>query len=296
MLKNGTHHTHVGEVLEWWVLKSEVKMSEKKVLEVKVKETDSNNLPKELQGPGKDRTFKCLREDDKRYLLAMPKGIGHQADTKEFGSQDSWWVPKESVEVLKQEGGEEEKKMEKKTEKVTEKVTEKESVVAEAGHTFKQMVLSDATQAAYIVAGTTLTKGVQAAILKVLENQLRERYGRGKGSASKVSQGLETMKMFLESPFGQATIMASIGYGLGYVPTIKDDPRAQQLARNLRVQGIATAGNAVMGVGIEHVIPVIMSAINGLPALGDVQVPEIQLQPEVETVSAGGSAGAARVA
>jgi hypothetical protein len=284
----------------FWCPKSEVRMTIK-ILEVKVKETDVNSLPKELQAPGKDRTFKFIREDPSRYLLEMPKGIGHQADTKDFGSKDSWWVPKTACEITSSEGGEEKKpevkeikaevKTETKTETKTEKKEEKkmETVSSSGGQTFKDMLKSETQEAAYIVAGTQLAKGVRLAIMKLVESQLREKYGAGKAGNKAVKSGLEGVQVFLDSDFGQASIMAAIGFGLKYAPVAKDDPRAQILGAKMRVQGIAVAGNAVLGIATEHLFPVFMSAMSSLPALPEVKLEDIQATPEVETVSVGSS-------
>jgi hypothetical protein len=258
-------------------------MAEKKILQVEVKETDVNVLPKEIQAPGKDRTFDVLREDKDRYLCKMPAGIGHQADTP---GQDSWWVSKEACKVTKQEGGEEEKKM-------SEVKKDEKKDTGSKFEAVKTMVIDDATQALYIVAGTQLTTVVRMACLKIVRDQLTAKYGSGKGAKSKITAGLEGVESFLDSPFGQATIMAGVGYGLNYIPGVKDDRRAQQLSKTMRIQGIAVGTNAIVGAAVEHVGPAIFAAIQNLPALPEVQLADVPATvPEVEHVSAGSSAGA----
>jgi len=255
-----------------------------KILKVKVKETNADKLPEPLQAPGKQREYEVLRQTEKetlypngRFLLKTPPGGGgFPLDAKE----ESWWVPRECCDILEQEG--EPVKVE---EKKVEEVKTEGKVVAAMG--FKAMVVSDATKAAYIVAGEQLTLAVRGAMLKITENQLREKYGSGKKADSAVKAGLEAFQMFLDGPLGKAAIQASIGYGLVYAPGIKDDPRVQILSEQMRVQGIATAGNAVVGAAMEYVMPAVTAALSTLPKLEGLDATLPEQKPELEQIKVG---------
>jgi hypothetical protein len=133
---------------------------------------------------------------------------------------------------------------------------------------FMEMMKGDATNAAYRVASNQMTKGIKAGILKVMEKQ-----GMGNDKIKALSE-------MLDSEFGTSLVSLLIGLGLTYVPHISNDPRAQKLATEFRTEGIATAGNMVFDVAIEHFLPVITGALNALPQETTVRVAET---PRIET-------------
>jgi hypothetical protein len=120
---------------------------------------------------------------------------------------------------------------------------------------FMDMIKSDATNAAYRVAATQMTNGTKAALLKLMET---------KGVAS---EKIAVASELLDTEMGASLVALLLGFGLNYAPVISEDPRVERLAGEFRVHGMATAGNAVVGVALEHIMPVVQSAIASLPAV-----------------------------
>lgn len=299
-------------------------MAAEKILKVKVKETNVNDLPEPLQAPGKDRMFEVLLQTEKettypngRFLLKTPKGQGgYCLDSTE----ESWWVPRESCEVIEKEGGtvvkevpapkKEEvaaasKPVETVVERVVERITYVDKVVEREAPTkaeetkaedrtnmsMKQKIKSDAYEAAYIVAGTQITNAVKAAVMKMVEGQLRNQYGK---KQSKINQGLEGFKAFLDTPFGNAVIQSALGYALEITPKLKDDVRVQKLAQGMRVQGFVVAGNAAVDALMVYVGPAVMGALSSLPSLPELSTEDKHVEQKEEiTLSAGSSKSAA---
>ena len=116
------------------------------------------------------------------------------------------------------------------------------------------MLKQNATTAAYRVATVQMTSGVKAAIIKVMEN---------KGQSSERIQALKEM---LDTEAGSAAVSTLLGFALQYLPMVSNDPRALKLAEEFRVNGMAVAGNLVADMALEHVMPIIMSALANLPA------------------------------
>ena len=115
------------------------------------------------------------------------------------------------------------------------------------------MMKADSKEAAYRVAGTQITKGVKAGLVKLFETR------GGK------SDQIEMFKMLLDTEVGDSMIALILGYGLNYAPGIKDDPRVQKLSEEFRVQGMTVAGNMVMGMAMETFLPVLTNALSSLP-------------------------------
>eukprot|EP00697_Spironema_sp_BW2_P001901 gnl/Spiro4/12551_TR6641_c0_g1_i1.p1 gnl/Spiro4/12551_TR6641_c0_g1~~gnl/Spiro4/12551_TR6641_c0_g1_i1.p1 ORF type:complete len:368 (-),score=-0.65 gnl/Spiro4/12551_TR6641_c0_g1_i1:707-1810(-) len=111
----------------------------------------------------------------------------------------------------------------------------------------------DAKEAAYRVAGTQITNGVKLGVVKLFES---------KGGTS------EHMKMLtevLDSEVGDSLIALLLGYGLNYAPGLKEDPRIQKLSEEFRINGMAVAGNAIVGAAMESFLPVLTGALSALP-------------------------------
>ncbi len=73
-------------------------------------------------------------------------------------------------------------------------------------------------------------------------------------------------KGLLDSEVGESFIALILGYGLNYAPGIKDDPRVQKLSEEFRINGMAVAGNALVGAAMESFLPVLTGALAALPA------------------------------
>ncbi len=140
------------------------------------------------------------------------------------------------------------KPLKKKTAKEEKKMsTEKPSLT--------EMMKSNFQDAAYRVAGTQATKAVKTAILTAMKNK-----GSDNGTLTAIAG-------FLDTEFGTALISAGLGVGLNYVPHLNEDPRVQRVAEELRIGGIAVAGNAIIGEAMAHILPAITDALKDLPAL-----------------------------
>lgn len=138
----------------------------------------------------------------------------------------------------------------KQSTKDTETDTKKENTTMSK---IIDMVKSDTKEAAYRVAGTQITNGAKAALIKLFES-------RG-GS----SEQMTVFRSLLDSEMGESIIAMMLGVGLKYAPMVKDDQRVQKLAEEFRVQGMTTAGNAVMEMAMGSILPVLTTALNSLP-------------------------------
>ena len=130
--------------------------------------------------------------------------------------------------------------------------TKKEKTMSKPS--FTESLKANAVSAGYRVAGTQLTSVVKSAILTVM---------RDKGADGGAIQAFST---FLDTEFGAAMISFMIGSGLPYVPHFGDDPRVARLATELQVGGMATAGNAIIGEAMQHVLPAVSQILSNLPA------------------------------
>lgn len=120
---------------------------------------------------------------------------------------------------------------------------------------FTEILKQNAADAGYRVAATQSTNIVKNAILTVMRNK-----GADDGAIAGFSK-------FLDTEFGAALISFALGSGLHYVPHFGDDPRVQRLAEEMRVNGMATAGNAVIGEAMAHVLPALTEVLQKLPAV-----------------------------
>lgn len=117
-----------------------------------------------------------------------------------------------------------------------------------------ETIKGDAKEAAYRVAGTQITNGVKLGVIKLFES---------KGGKS---EHMVMLKEVLDSEVGDSLIALILGYGLNYAPGLKDDPRIQKLSVEFRVNGMAVAGNAIVGAAMESFLPVLTGALSALPA------------------------------
>ncbi len=127
---------------------------------------------------------------------------------------------------------------------------------------FLQMSKSDGEKAAYRVASNQIVKGTKAALITILNKQ-------GGGDYT------QALTDIMETEAGNAIVSLLIGYSLTYAPKISEDARFQKLSEEFRVNGMATAGNAVIGVAMEELLPVITSAMELLPPEEKVRVAEL---------------------
>lgn len=150
---------------------------------------------------------------------------------------------------------------------VTEKDILKENKMKTDTGSFLEVMKEDGTDAAYRVGARKMAQALQAAICKMLQDK-----GFKKAQVNAIRE-------FLASELGEAFIKNALGYGLTYVPHISNDPRAQKLAQEFRVDGIAQVGNLAM----EHLLPAVMTVFANLPATESGQAIE---RPEQQKISA----------
>lgn len=134
--------------------------------------------------------------------------------------------------------------------KATTKATPMSSVDS---NSWMEMFKADGTNAAYRVGAKQINNGVRNAIVEVM---------RKKGSSNDQIAGVAA---FLETEWGSAIISMLSGVGLTYMPMLKDNPKAQRLAKEFRVGSMTTAGNEIFSAMIEQFLPVITGALNSLP-------------------------------
>ena len=128
-------------------------------------------------------------------------------------------------------------------------------LVKDSTPTFVEQVKGDLEAAGYRVASTQFTAAIKGAILLLFKDK---GYDEGK---------LAVVKEVLESEFGTAIVSTVLGYGLTYMPSLKNDPRVVKLAGEFRVSGMATVGNEVFGMGMQYVMPALTTALKALPAV-----------------------------
>lgn len=137
---------------------------------------------------------------------------------------------------------------------------EKKEIAPKSGKkekmSFVEMVKNDGSKAAYRVVSKQMVNAARNALLLVAQKQ-----------ENVSDQHLKLAKDFLNSEAGTAMINLILGMALTYMPKVNQDPRAQILAEDFRVEGLAVAGNAIFGVAMEMFMPIIQGAIANLPAL-----------------------------
>lgn len=114
-------------------------------------------------------------------------------------------------------------------------------------------VKADGQSAAYRVAANQTAKGVRSGILRFMENR---------GSTGK---RLKAISELLETDIGEAFISMGLGYGMTYAPGMNKISHAPELARELRIEGMAKAGNVAMDEVMGMVLPAVMGTLSALP-------------------------------
>jgi hypothetical protein len=119
--------------------------------------------------------------------------------------------------------------------------------------TFMERVKDDMNDASWRIASAQFTAAIKGGILMLFKDKGFD------------DTKMSTVKEILESEFGTAMVAAALGYGLTYIPGLKDDPRVVKIAKEFRISSMATVGNEVLGVGIQYVMPALNQAIKMLP-------------------------------
>lgn len=122
--------------------------------------------------------------------------------------------------------------------------------MSSASDTFKK----DALTAAYRVAGNQILRAAKTALINAMKN-----------GGSK-SAHIRAFGEFLDTEAGSAVLSCAVGMGLNYAPYFKDDERAQQLAKEFRISGMAVAGTMALDTVMGDVLPTLLSSLNSLPS------------------------------
>ncbi len=118
---------------------------------------------------------------------------------------------------------------------------------------FLKMMKGDGVDAAYRVGANQMVRGLQGAVVKVVESQ------GGKSETVKAASEL------LDSEFGKSVLGYTAGLALTYAPVISEDERAKRLAEEFRVGGMATAGNAIIDNLMATILPILQETLSHLP-------------------------------
>lgn len=151
---------------------------------------------------------------------------------------------------------------------------------------FAEMMKADFQKATYRVAADQMTHGIKEGIVALIGT---------KGGTEAQQSG---MMILLDSEIGEAAIAMLAGLGLTYAPMVSEDPRAQKLAGEFRVNGMAKAGNVLIENLLGTFLPIVQKALASLPAEEQVRVaetapparigtPVAEEEEEEQTVSAG---------
>jgi hypothetical protein len=137
---------------------------------------------------------------------------------------------------------------------------ERDAMIDENGDevTVVEELKEEMAEAAYRVVATQATTIVQQGILLAWKD---------KGADD---TAIRYVREFLESEMGRALISVGVGHGLKLLPgDMKHDPRVLKLAKEMRVDGMATVTNEVIGAAMQYVLPGITEAIKTLPPAED---------------------------
>jgi hypothetical protein len=107
------------------------------------------------------------------------------------------------------------------------------------------MIKQDGTKASYRIASKQMTKIVKNSILQIIKNT-----NPAKSQISSVSK-------FLDTDVGKSFISFILGLGLGNTPKIKDNKHMMEICKELRIEGISSAGNFFVNEVLKNVIPLI---------------------------------------
>jgi len=118
-----------------------------------------------------------------------------------------------------------------------------------------QMLKSDAKSSAYRIAADQVKKLTKSIMLNFV-------------SKSNTSQA-SAWSILLDTEVGDVFVFELLGYTLTYAPKIKDHYAVQELAKELRISGMATAGNMVASSLMKSILPEIGNVINNLPMLAE---------------------------
>ena len=133
-------------------------------------------------------------------------------------------------------------------------INDKKAKPAETKESLMSVFAKDFDKAKYRTAATTTTKLARKAMLNFFASKGLSDEKNGKAIAELV-----------DSALGESLMRALVGQALTYAPGIKEDERAKKLAKEFRVSGFATAGDAVFDKIKEIAMPALTSVMASLP-------------------------------
>ena len=137
------------------------------------------------------------------------------------------------------------------------------------------MIKCDAKDAIYNVAAKQAVVLAKSSILAFIRSQSSHKFS-----------AYETL---LETQVGDIFAYELLGYTLTYAPKIKDNEIAQNLAKELRIAGMAATGNMFAEALMKGVLPAINDIVSGLPAVNNEALKEEDILEEVILDGAGKS-------
>ncbi len=142
------------------------------------------------------------------------------------------------------------------------------------GKGFFDTLKADSIEAAYRVAGVQVIKATKHGLLKVL---------RPKGLNNK---HVEKVSNLLDTEVGTAGLSTVVGVMLSCMPSFRHNKRAQGIAKEFKVSGMALAANLLAAKVIQDLVPKLNSitdllSIQQMPLLTKMRIAEEPLTEPV---------------
>jgi len=137
-----------------------------------------------------------------------------------------------------------------------------------------QIFKSDLEKSAYRVAARQSAKVAKNAILTVVKSKNSDK--------RKANKAVSAVEEILDTDLGTYGVSEALGWMLTYAPGLKEHPRAQQLAEELRVEGLAGAGDLAFDKILQTLVPSMVSVLNSLPAVEKETTKQIESQEKTE--------------
>lgn len=150
-------------------------------------------------------------------------------------------------------------------------INDKKAKPAETKESLMSVFAKDFDKAKYRTAATTTTKLARKAMLNFFASKGLSDEKNGKAIAELV-----------DSALGESLMRALVGQALTYAPGIKEDERAKKLAKEFRVSGFATAGDAVFDKIKEIAMPALTSVMASLPTEQTASVAVANTTPQAQ--------------
>ncbi len=118
--------------------------------------------------------------------------------------------------------------------------------------TFKEQFKADITNAAYRVGSKQLLTATKNFIVQYARNSCNE---EGK---------IRSLVELLDTEIGTALMAMFIGLSVSQIPQLAESPKMQRILKEFRVNGMATVGNSAVEAVFTSMLPVVVSALQGI--------------------------------